>query len=363
MKSQRRWNNPPLDPKHALSFFTGCKEHEYVSSSDVVPHGSYLVNLAHPDADRTKQAYECFLDDVTRCARLGIGLYNFHPGNVANTTREEGIAHVAVSINRAHADRNTGSVVILLETMAGGGNVLGSTFKDLAAMIALTKDKSRIGVCLDTAHVFAAGYDIRTQASLATTLAAFDGIIGLRYLKALHVNDSKAPFGSHRDLHARIGTGFLGLSAFHALVNEPRLQGLPMVLETPAEVEDEKGKKVEDKRIWAREIKLLEALVGMNMEGDEFRGLSAELQKQGTSERERVQAQVDKKLAKNEKGKTRGNKDNEKISQAIPKYAGVEGEEETACEAHEKIGTDNEANDPGEDIAKKADVTQGVEEE
>lgn len=190
--------------------------------------------------------------------------------------------------------------------MAAGGNVLGTSFQDLADTIAQVKDKSRVGVCLDTCHAFAAGYDLRSPEAFSATMAEFDRVVGMKYLRAVHMNDSKAPFASNRDLHANIGTGFLGLRAFHNLVNDSRFEGLPLILETPVEVRDEKGDVVkdekgkvrEDKGIWAREIKLLEGLVGMDVEGVDFKKLEAELERMGRPERERVGVQVGKKREK-----------------------------------------------------------------
>lgn len=192
----------------------------------------------------------------------------------------------------------TKSITPVLETMAGTGNVIGSSFTDLRDIIALVRDKSRVGVCLDTCHVFAAGYDLRKPSSFAAVLEDFDSTVGLRYLKALHLNDSKTPLGSHRDLHANIGTGFLGLSAFWNVMNERRFEGLPMVLETPIEREDADGKVGEDKRVWAREIKLLEGLVGMKMEGKAFRAMEAELAQEGQADREKHQSAFERKAAK-----------------------------------------------------------------
>ncbi|KAF2402360.1 DNA-lyase [Trichodelitschia bisporula] len=304
LKSRAKWANPPMDPDHCAQFLSNCKEHHYSAHEHVVPHASYLINLANPAKDRATQAYDAFLDDLDRCHRLGIRLYNFHPGNcVASASMDEGISHIAAQLNKAHADPSSGSVVTLLETMATGGNTIGGTFEHLASVIDQVKDKTRVGVCLDTCHVFAAGYDLRTPDAFTDTVTKFDQVIGLKYLHALHVNDSKAPFGSGRDLHARIGTGFLGLRAFWNLVNEPRLWGLPMVLETPIEVKDAGGKSTEDKGIWAREIKMLESLVGMDIESKEFKTLDAELQAEGKSERERIQDQVDRKKAKDDKAK------------------------------------------------------------
>ncbi|OCK80028.1 AP endonuclease [Lepidopterella palustris CBS 459.81] len=305
MKSQRKWANPPLSSEHITLFKQACKTHS-ISPSAAVPHGSYLVNLAHTDTIRTTQAYDAFLDDLTRCHNLGIKFYNFHPGNSASSSRDEAIAHLAGNLNRAHAEKSTGTVVTLLETMAALGNTIGGTFEDLAAIISLVTDKTRVGVCLDTCHVFAAGYDLRTPKAFKETMEKFDKTIGLKYLKALHINDSKAPFASYRDLHANIGTGFLGLRSFHNIVNEQRLWGLPMVLETPIDVITADGKKDEDKGIWAREIKLLESLVGMDVESEEFLALQDKLQKEGRGERERVQNQVDRKKVKGERGAKKG---------------------------------------------------------
>jgi len=304
LKSQRKWANPPLDETHSINFHAHCDKHDFDQNSHVVPHGSYLVNLAHTDPERTKQAYDSFLDDLKRCEKLGISLYNFHPGNSVGGDRDAAIAHLASNLNRAH--KETSKVITLLENMAAGGNVIGSTFEDLRDVINLIDDKSRVGVCLDTCHAFAGGYDLRTPETVESTLSAFDKTVGMNYLRALHLNDSKAPFSSHRDLHANIGTGFLGLRGFHAIMNDTRVIGLPMVLETPIDVRDEngilqkdaKGKDIEDKYIWAREIKLLESLVGMDVEGNEFKQLEDKLQKMGKVERDRIAEQVEKKTTK-----------------------------------------------------------------
>jgi AP endonuclease-1 len=303
LKNQRKWETNDLDPEHMRLFIQGCKDQGIDAGKCCLPHGSYLVNLAHPEPARKKQAYDAFFNDLTRCHRLGIRLYNFHPGNANATTREEGIRLIAENLNRAHADPATGKVVTVLETMATQGNTIGGTFKDIAEIIKLIKDKSRVGVCLDTCHVFAAGYDLRSPEAYAKTMGKFDKEIGLKYLKAFHVNDSKAPLDSNRDLHARIGTGYLGLQAFHNLMNDDRFHGLPMVLETPIDGVDENGKKTEDKGIWAREIKMLESLVDMDINSSEFKELNTRLQEEGTSERERVNDQVQRKAIKEAKPK------------------------------------------------------------
>ncbi|KAI4093373.1 MAG: hypothetical protein LQ344_002961 [Seirophora lacunosa] len=377
LKSQRKWDNPPLQDEHRDGFKANCVRHGYDATRHVLPHGSYLVNLAQENAEKAAQAYGSFVEDLRRCEALGITLYNFHPGTTNNQPRPAAIARIASALNRALSATTT--VTPLLETMAGSGTVIGSTFADLAAIIALVDDKSRVGVCLDTCHLFAAGYDLRAPPAFAAVLRDFDATVGLRYVKALHLNDSKAPLGSRRDLHANIGTGFLGLRAFWNVMNERAFEGLPMVLETPidrkvddgaakedsgaddeeqnaqgkggvkakakrkrqtnrkvdgtagkddldaedgeqnADVNDTakaKGKKkgpvkppkektVEDKSIWAREIKLLESLIGMDAESEEFKVLEKGLADQGAEERKKYQEAYDRKLAKEEKVKTK----------------------------------------------------------
>ncbi|KAF2834869.1 AP endonuclease [Patellaria atrata CBS 101060] len=310
LKSQRKWENPPLKDEHMSLYHQHCSNHNYDSTQHVVPHGSYLVNLAHIGKERTAQAYKSFLDDLKRCESLGIKLYNFHPGNSAESSREEAISHLAKQLNRAHKETQSGpsAVVTLLETMATGGNIIGTTFEELAAIIDQVEAKDRIGVCLDTCHIFAAGYDLRTPEAFQATIKQFDTIIGLKYLRAFHINDSKAPFKSNKDLHANIGTGFLGLRAFHNIMNETRLHGIPMVLETPISVTNAEGKKVEDESIWAREIKLLESLEGMDVESDEFKKLEKELQEKGEKERARVDDMVKRRDEKKAKEATKGTK-------------------------------------------------------
>ena len=329
--------NPPLLTEAIDGWHANCKHHNYEQDerATVVPHGSYLVNLAHVDPARTKQALDSFTDDLQRCEKLGIKLYNFHPGVANSSDRATAISHLAKNMNQAHA--KTSTVVTLLENMAAGGNVLGSTFEDLAATIAEIHDKSRVGVCLDTCHAFAAGYDLRSPEAFSATMEEFDRVVGIKYLRAVHVNDSKAPFASHRDLHANIGTGFLGLRAFHNLVNDSRFEGLPLILETPVEVrdadgqvvKDEKGKPKEDKGIWATEIKLLEGLVGMNMESEEFKKLEAELAKKGRPERERLEEQIERKREKDAAKEAKAGKKKATAKGKKAKKEEVDGDDES----------------------------------
>jgi len=296
LKSQRKWTNPPMTPESLSGFKTLSKEHGFDPHKHCLPHGSYLVNLAALEKEKADQAYAGFLDDIQRCESLGITLYNFHPGNTNGEPRPDAIGRIARQLNKAHAATKT--VVTVLENMAGQGNVIGSSWEDLRDIIALVDDKSRVGVCIDTCHAFAAGHDLRSPEAFEETMSAFSSIVGDEYLRAFHINDSKAPLSSNRDLHANIGTGFLGLRAFHNVVNCEKFQGLPMVLETPIDRKGADGKTIEDKQVWADEIKLLESLIGMDPEGKEFKTLEAELSAKGADERGRIQDQVDRKSAK-----------------------------------------------------------------
>jgi AP endonuclease-1 len=296
LKSQRKWSSPPLAPEARDQFKAFCLEHKYDAAKHVLPHGSYLVNLAQADPEKADQAYSCFLDDLQRCEALGIKLYNFHPGSTGPHPRPEAIGRIAAQLNKAH--KATKTVVTVLENMAGSGNVIGSTWEDLRDIIALIDDKSRVGVCIDTCHSFAAGYDLRSPEEFKKTMDGFSSIVGMPYLKALHLNDSKTPLSSNRDLHANIGTGFLGLRAFHNIMNFEHFQDLPMVLETPIDRKDPDGKAFEDKRVWATEIKLLESLIGADILSEDFKKEEQRLQDLGADERKKFQGQVDKKKQK-----------------------------------------------------------------
>lgn len=184
LKSQRKWTNPPLDHEAKNQFISMCKEHSYSAGEHALPHGSYLVNLAQADEDKANQAYKSFLDDLERCEQLGIRLYNFHPGSTGGDARPAAIARIAAQLNKSH--KATKTVITVLENMAGSGNVIGSTWEDLRDIIALVEDKSRVGVCIDTCHAFAAGYDLRTPEAFKKTVNSFNDIVGHKYLKAFH---------------------------------------------------------------------------------------------------------------------------------------------------------------------------------
>lgn len=322
LKSQRKWANPPLADEARDEFRRMLKQHGYDAARHILPHGSYLVNLAQADDAKASQAYENFVDDLQRCEALGIRLYNFHPGSTGGDSMEAATGRIAAQLNKSH--RATKSVITVVENMCGSGNVVGSRFEDLRDIISKIDDKSRVGVCIDTCHAFAAGYDLRSPQAFRETMEKFDAVVGLEYLKALHgksgclcalapvladrqaVNDSKAPLAGLRDLHANIGTGFLGLQAFHNLMNYEPFQNLPLILETPIDEKGPDGKKrVENRQIWADEIKLLESLIGADMDSPDLQAKAEELQAKGASERQRVQDQVDKKAGKPKKGTKR----------------------------------------------------------
>ncbi|KAF4201484.1 hypothetical protein CNMCM8927_001470 [Aspergillus lentulus] len=348
LKSQRKWENPPLQDDHRDQFRQMCLEHKYDGAKHILPHGSYLVNLAQEDKVKAKQAYDSFLDDLRRCEALGITLYNFHPGSANQSSLSDALSRLAKALTNAL--EATSTVVPVLETMCGHGTTIGGylpEFRDLLALIP-REHHSRIGICIDTCHSFAAGYDLSSPAGYQSFMKEFEDQIGLQYLRALHLNDSKAPRGSKRDLHANIGTGFLGLRAFHNIMNDPRLEGLPMILETPidrpakttpttkkdeasdAEADPEAGfdsdpeqtsKKKTPKRtkskpagakalvadpgVWAREIALLESLIGMDPESPEFKALEAQLADEGREFRAKHQDQYERKLAAEEKKKNK----------------------------------------------------------
>ncbi|KAI0050856.1 AP endonuclease, partial [Auriscalpium vulgare] len=251
LKSQRKWTGPPLTEASISKFKSRLKDFGY-SPSHVLPHGNYLVNLGNPDAEKRRKSYDCFIDELKRCEQLGLELFNFHPGStVGAATVAESIALIADSINRAHEE--TKGVAVVIENMAGAGNVIGGKFEELAQIVALVNDKTRVGVCLDTCHAFAAGYDIRTKEGWSTTMQEFDRIVGVKYLRGMHLNDSKTSCGSKKDRHENLGLGELALPTFSHIVSDPRTQGIPLVLETPShECED----------VWRAEIAVLHVLAG-----------------------------------------------------------------------------------------------------
>ncbi|TRM62580.1 xylose isomerase-like protein [Schizophyllum amplum] len=218
VKSQRKWESAELRDTSVSLFAERIREHGY-DPKHILPHGSYLVNLGNPDAEKRAKSYDCFVDDLKRCEQLGLVLYNFHPGStVGQTTVEESLSLIAECLNRAH--KETTNIVTVIENMAGAGNVIGGDFSHIAGIINQVEDKERVGVCFDTypiptGHGYSAGYDIATKEGWDAVMSDFDKQIGLKYLRALHLNDSKTPHNSKKDRHENIGQGTLGLAAFH----------------------------------------------------------------------------------------------------------------------------------------------------
>ena len=252
LKSQRKWTSPPLSDSDVQKFNEKALEFKF-EKRFILPHGSYLINLANPDAEARAKSFDNFVDDLQRCQKLGISLYNFHPGStVGKCSVKEALQFVADAINKAHT--MVSDVCVILETMAGQGNVMGSKFEELKGIIEKVEDKSRVGVCIDTCHIFSAGYDIRSKVAYEKTMAHFESIIGFKYLKGVHLNDSKTGFNEGKDRHENIGKGKIGLNTFRYIMNDPRFNDVPMVLETPA-ADDESTD------IYKQEIELLYSLI------------------------------------------------------------------------------------------------------
>jgi deoxyribonuclease-4 len=245
-KNQRQWRAKPLDPDVIAQFKERCEAYQF-SAKQILPHNSYLTNLGSPDDARLAQSKAAFLDEMQRCEQLGLCYLNFHPGSHLNKiSEEECIERIAASVNEVLA--LTEGVTAVIENTAGQGTNLGYRFEHLAAIIALIDDTDRIGVCLDTCHLFAAGYDLRTDEVFTETFEAFDRIVGMEYLRGMHINDSKSAFGSRVDRHHSLGLGHLGAIPFIRIMQDPRFDGIPLILET-----------IDDTR-WPDEIELLRAL-------------------------------------------------------------------------------------------------------
>lgn len=229
-KNQRQWRAAPIDPASAEKFREG-----WAASGlhQVVAHDSYLINLASPDDALWEKSRAALADELARCDQLGVPGLVSHPGAHVGAGPDAGIARIAEAINRIHDELPDGRALLLLETTAGQGTVLGRTFEELAAIVDKVEAKERVGVCFDTCHTFAAGYELRDEAGYAATMAAFDEILGLDRLKAFHLNDSQKGLGNKVDRHAPIGEGELGLLPFSFILNDPRFAGLPGIIETP----------------------------------------------------------------------------------------------------------------------------------
>jgi len=232
-KNQRQWRAPALSPAEIARF---RKAWEEWGNGPVAVHDSYLINLANPDAKKANRAVGAFADELSRTAQLRIPYLIMHPGSHVGAGTEEGLRQLTTNLDRAFEGSGASHpVMVLLETTAGQGTGIGSSFEELAYVISHSKYSQQLGVCFDTCHAFAAGYDISTKEGYSKTFAAFDAIIGLERLRFFHLNDSKKELGSRVDRHEHIGKGKIGLEGFRLLMNDPRFVHHPMVLETPKE--------------------------------------------------------------------------------------------------------------------------------
>ena len=248
-KNQRQWLAPALTQEQCERFKQACAECGY-APHQILPHDSYLINLGHPDEDGLQKSRESFFEEMQRCELLGLDRLNFHPGSHLKRISEEGsLDRIAESINMA-LERTKG-VTAVLENTAGQGSNLGYKFEHLAYIIDRVEDKSRVGVCLDTCHSFAAGYDLRTKEACDATFAEFDRIIGFKYLRGMHLNDAMRPLGSRIDRHSPMGEGEIGIECFKYIASDPRFDNIPLILETP------------DEERWAQEIAQLRAFANI----------------------------------------------------------------------------------------------------
>ncbi len=245
-KNQRQWKAKPLTSDNIEKFRQNCEANGYLPEH-ILPHDSYLINLGHPEKEGLEKSRDAFLDEMQRCEQLGLIMLNFHPGSHLKKIEEDAcLKRIAESINIA-LDKTKG-VSAVIENTAGQGTNMGFRFEHLAAIIDNVEDKKRVGVCLDTCHAFTAGYDLRTKKTFNATMKEFEKIVGIKYLSAMHLNDSKPDLGARVDRHHSIGKGKLGVEPFRFIMNDKRFEEIPMVLETI------------DDTIWAEEITLLYSL-------------------------------------------------------------------------------------------------------
>lgn len=242
-KNQKQWVAAPLTDKSIAQFKQKCDEYGY-HPNHILPHDSYLINLGHPETEALEKSRTAFLDEMQRCEQLGLNRLNFHPGSHLKKVDDETcLRTIAESINITLG--KTAGVCAVIENTAGQGSNLGYTFEQIAYIIDHVEDKDRVGVCIDTAHLLASGYEFRTAESFAKTFDEFHRIVGFRYLKGMHLNDSKKDLATRVDRHDSLGKGFIGLEAFRLIMNDPRFDDMPLILETP------------DESIWADEVQLL----------------------------------------------------------------------------------------------------------
>ena len=246
-KNQRQWSAPALTPAQIDAFRKACAETGY-APEQILPHDTYLINLGHPEEEGLEKSRRAFEEEMARCQALGLDRLNFHPGShLRKISEEESLDRIAASINRA-LERTRG-VTAVIENTAGQGSNLGYSLGQLAYQIERVEDKSRVGVCIDTCHAFAAGYDLSSPATCDRFFEEFDRIVGFRYLRGMHLNDALKPCGSRVDRHAPLGDGAIGWECFRYIARDSRFDGIPLILETP------------DESRWPAEIAALKAFV------------------------------------------------------------------------------------------------------
>ncbi|MCM5703606.1 deoxyribonuclease IV [Larsenimonas salina] len=244
-KNQRQWVGKPLTDDNIERFKANCARLGY-TPDQILPHDSYLINLGHPEADKLEKSRAAFLDELQRCEQLGLTLLNFHPGShLRQISEDDCLKRIAESVNDALS--RTRGVTAVIENTAGQGSNLGHRFEHLARIIERVDDKRRVGVCIDTCHAFAAGYDLRTPEAFKATFDDFEATVGFNYLRGMHLNDAKVTLGSRKDRHHSLGQGEIGADAFRMIMQDARFKGVPMVLETV------------DPSIWQDEIAWLKA--------------------------------------------------------------------------------------------------------
>lgn len=248
-KNQRQWLAPALTAPQIERFRNLMSDAGY-TARQVLPHDSYLINLGHPDKEGLDKSRESFFEEMRRCELLGLDRLNFHPGShLKRISEEESLRLIAESINMA-LERTKG-VTAVIENTAGQGSNLGFRFEHLAYIIDRVEDKSRVGVCLDTCHTFAAGYDLRTREALDATFSEFDRVVGFGYLRGMHLNDAMKPLGSRVDRHSPLGDGEIGWECFRYIMGDERFDEIPLILETP------------DEARWADEIAALKSFANL----------------------------------------------------------------------------------------------------
>jgi deoxyribonuclease-4 len=246
-KNQKQWQASPLTAASIAAFKQNLSA-AGIAPRHVLPHDSYLINLGHPDPEKRQRSVLALLEEAQRAEQLGLPFLNFHPGSHLGELEEERCLDI-VADGMRHILGETGTVCLLVETTSGQGGNIGYRFEHLARILERVADPRRSGICLDTCHIFAAGYDIRDGEGYERTMGRFDAVVGREYLRAAHLNDAKVELGSRKDRHDSIGRGKLGLEAFRMLMNDPRFDDMPLVLETI------------DEALWPSEIALLYSLV------------------------------------------------------------------------------------------------------